>query len=180
MKKLCYHHNNILKLYCESCEEPICNECQFIGPHNNKLHRISNIYDSFKKKFNNITHLVNKNLLSRLDQLTANIQHIEMNIDEIKSVKGQIERDIRTEYSNIIEQLRSEEGKKLAILQYESSILHKEMNKIEDIINVVNDVNYNDSPDMIAFLLKYKQLQETIEICLSKQVKSIFINFRSY
>ena len=61
-----------------------------------------------------------------------------MNIDEIKSVKGQIERDIRTEYSNIIEQLRSEEGKKLAILQYESSILHKEMNKIEDIINVVN------------------------------------------
>src|SRR5690606_15390327 len=139
-------------------EEPICNECQIIGPHNSKLHRISNVFDSFKRKFNHLTHIVNKSLLNKLDQLTSQIQYTELNINEIKTAKNIIERDIRTEYSGIIEGLRSEEGKKLAILQYESSILQKEIIKIEDIINTINDVNYTETPDMIAFLLKYKQI----------------------
>jgi hypothetical protein len=119
---------------------------------------------------------VNKSLLNKLDQQNSQIQYIEYNINEVKGAKNIIERDIRAEYSTIIENLRSEEGKKLAILQYESSILQKEIIKIEDIINAINDVNYTETPDMIAFLLKYKQINESVESCLSKPLKSKFLN----
>jgi hypothetical protein len=117
--------------------------------------------------------MVNKSLLNKLEQLTTEIQYCELNINEIKGVKNTIERDIRTEYSSVIENLRSEEGKKLAILQYESSVLQKEIIKIEDIINTINVVNYSETPDMIAFLLKYKTINESVESCLSKPTKSI-------
>jgi hypothetical protein len=171
LKKLCYHHNTPLKFYCESCEEPICHECQMIGPHNSKLHRISNIFESFRKKFSYINNLVNKSLLGKYDQLTNQIQAIEFIIDEIKTMKNSIEREIRTEYSAMIENLRSAEGKKLAILQYESAILSKDINKIQDIINSINDIQYSDSPDMIGFLIKYKMINENVELCISKPFK---------
>lgn len=171
LKKLCYHHNNQLKFYCESCEEPICHECQMVGPHNNKLHRISSVFESFRKKFNYINNLVQKSLINKLDLMTNQIQSIEFHIEEIKNVRNGIERDIRAEYSQLIENLRGEEGKKLAILQYESSILQKEVNKIHDIVNIVSDISYNESPDMISFLLKYKQINESIELSLSRPFK---------
>ena len=142
-----------------------------VGPHNNKLHRISNVFESFRRKFSYVNNLVQKSLLTKLDQLTNQIQMIEFHIEEVKSVKNNIERDIRTEYSQIIENLRGEEGKKLAILQYDSAILQKEINKVQDIVNIVNDVNMSDSPDMIAFLLRYKQLNETVELSLVKPFK---------
>jgi len=72
----------------------------------------------------------------------------------------------------MIENLRSEEGKKLAILQYESSILQKEINKIHEIVTTINDINYNDNPDMVNFLLKFKHYHESIEESLSKAIKS--------
>ena len=142
-----------------------------IGPHNNKLHRISNIFESFRKKFSYINNLVQKSLVNKLDQLANQIQVIEFTIEDVKNVKNNIEREIRAEYSQMIESLRGEEGKKLAILQYDSAVLQKEMNKIHDIVNIVNEINMSDSPDMIAFLLKYKQLNETIELSLAKAFK---------
>lgn len=142
-----------------------------VGPHNNKLHRISNVFESFRKKFSYVNNLVQKSLISKLDQLTNQIQMIEFHIEEVKNVKNNIERDIRTEYSQMIENLRGEEGKKLAILQYDSAILQKEINKIQDIVNVVTDINMSETPDMIAFLLRYKQLNETVEMSIVRPFK---------
>ena len=74
--------------------------------------------------------------------------------------------------------MRTEEGKKLAILQYESGILQKETNKIHEIITAVNEIGENENPDMVSFLLKYKQYVESVEESLAKPIKSkIFFNF---
>ena len=161
-----------MKFFCESCEEPICQDCHKMGPHNNKLHRITNVIESFRKKFNFVTQLVNLNLAERLEILMNQIQHVEGNMDEVKNTKGDIEREIRTEYSRIIESLRSEEGKKMAILQHESSVIQKEIDKINDIVEAVKEVSFNESPDMIGFLLKFKQIVENIEITLTKPVRN--------
>ncbi len=174
LKKLCYHHNLPLKLYCDSCEEPICHECQVIGPHNNRLHKISNIFESFRKKFNMLNNIVQKNLIFKLDELTNQIGIFEMKIEEIKNNKNSIEREIRSEYSGMIENLRSEEGKKLAILQYESGILQKEINKIHEIISKINEISFSDNPDMVNFLLKFKHYQDSVEESLAKPIKSTY------
>ncbi len=36
-KRNCVHHQKDLVLYCESCEEPICDQCSTLGPHNNQV-----------------------------------------------------------------------------------------------------------------------------------------------
>jgi hypothetical protein len=41
---------------------------------------------------------------------------LDHRIDEIKTVKNVIEKDIRNEYGSIMERLRSGEGVKLAVL----------------------------------------------------------------
>lgn len=106
LKKLCYHHNQPLKFYCESCEEPICLECHHIGPHNNKLHKISNVIDSFRKKFNYINNIIQNNLLEKYDVLITQLQTIDFHTEQIKLAKNEIERGIRAEYTKLIEDLR--------------------------------------------------------------------------
>ncbi len=110
-------------------------------------------------------------MLNKLDILTGNIQKIEHNIEEVKVVKNNIEREIRTEYTSLFDQLKSEEGKKLAVLQFESSLLTNEINNIEDIVHTIGEVNKMEKPDMIEFLLKYKQLNEAVEMNIAKPIR---------
>jgi len=106
LKKFCYLHNDALKYYCESCEEPVCNECNQFGPHNNKLHRVTNLNESFRKRFGQVNMLVSTNLTSKLEQLINQIQYIDHNIEQVKYSKNLIERNIRSDYSNLVETLR--------------------------------------------------------------------------
>ena len=181
LRKLCYHHNYPLKFFCETCEEPICQECQMIGPHNNKLHKISSIFNSFKKKYSYITQLTKSHLMNKYDMTLNQLSYLDYVTDQVKQVKNSIERDIRSEYCEMLEELNSVEGKKLAVINYESSILQKDLTKMQDIINYINDLNNNESPDMISFLLRYKQLNDSIEFAIAKPIKQkIEININDF
>lgn len=35
--RLCSHHGLVLEIYCDSCEEPICQQCIIMGPHNTQV-----------------------------------------------------------------------------------------------------------------------------------------------
>ena len=172
-QKTCYlHSGQSLKLFCESCEEPICHECQMIGPHNNKLHKVVNIIDSYRKKLNYVNLINNKNINNKYNQLMNQIQYLDNISKQIKEVKSSIEKNIRKEYGQMIDNLNSFEGKKLAIINYESSNLQKNLNDISEIINYLNQIILSDQPDMIDFLLKYKQINEKVEDILAKPIKT--------
>lgn len=171
LKKLCYHHNNILDYYCESCNEPICYECQVVGPHNTKLHRISSINESFQKKHTQLVKF-KPSLMNKMTELNYSNNLIEEMISKIKYSKKKIERDIRTQFAAINEKVKSVEGKRLAVLSYESSQLQNQYNAILDIINYVNDISGTESPDILGFLLRYKQILRSIEKIIDKPLKS--------
>jgi hypothetical protein len=40
-EKICIHHGQALMFFCETCEEPICNQCAILGPHNNQVMMIT-------------------------------------------------------------------------------------------------------------------------------------------
>ena len=170
LKKLCYHHNNILDYYCESCNEPICYECQVVGPHNTKLHRISSISDSFKKKYNQLIKY-KPILMNKVTELNYNNNNIDEIISKIKYGKKNIERELRSQFALLSEKVKSVEGKRLAVLSYESSQLQNQYNAILDIINYVNDISSSESPDIIGFLLRYRQIIEQIDKIVDKPVK---------
>ena len=52
--KLCMLHNKPLRYYCETCEELICYDCTVMGPHNTQLHRICNVEEAFRYRFETI------------------------------------------------------------------------------------------------------------------------------
>ena len=58
------------------------------------------------------------------------------------------------------------------MMQSESSILQKDLNRINDVISFVKDINNSETPDMVAFLLRFRKINETVELCLAKQIKS--------
>ena len=62
--------------------------------------------DSFRKRFMHVNNLVSTNLMVKLEQLINQTQYIEYNIDQVKESKNQIERNIRSDYSVLIENLR--------------------------------------------------------------------------
>jgi len=61
----------------------------------------------------------------------------------------------------------------MAALQNESSIIQKEINKINDLISSVREINLHESPDMLSFLVRFRQMSESIESCISKELRRI-------
>ena len=171
-KKLCYNHNSPLKYFCETCEEPICQECQILGPHNGKIHKIISIYDSFNKKYNNLNQIVNKNIKSKYNQSMNQLQYLDYLSDQVKNYKNNIERGIRKDYTEMLDNLNSIEGKKLAVINYDSVVLQKDINMMQEIMSYLNEMNNNENNDLISFLLKYKQINEMVEYILAKPIKT--------
>lgn len=171
INKLCYHHDKPLVLYCETCNETICDECQIIGPHNNKLHRISDIMSSFKKRYYQIVTENRQLLVTKYHQLESGQEHIEEIFEKLRVSKKGIERDLRTQYSALLEKIQGIEGKKVAVLSYESSQLQNQLNSIQDLIIEIKELAGNDSPDMISFLLRYNEINDTIEKIMNRQFK---------
>ena len=180
--KTCFLHiNESIQYFCESCEEPICQKCQMIGPHNNKLHKIVSISDSFKTKFMYINKIANKQLVEKYKSMLKQIKYLENLENEIKNNKNVIEREIRTEYSKHFENLNSICGKKFAVINFESNNLQKDLNNITELVNYINELINNESPDMIGFLLKFKQLNNVIENTLAKPINTKFeINMNDF
>ena len=173
--KTCFlHSNELIQYFCESCEEPICQKCQMIGPHNNKLHKIISLSDSFKNKFIYINKIANKQLVEKYKEMLNQIKYLENLENEIKKNKNKIEREIRTEYSKHFENLNSICGKKFAVINFESNNLQKDLNDLSELVNYINDLINTESPDMIGFLLKFKQLNNMIENILSKPINTNF------
>ena len=145
-----------------------------IGPHNNKLHKIISISDSFKTKFIYLNKIANKQLVEKYKEILKQIKCLENLENEIKKNKNSIEREIRTEYSKYTENLNSVCGKKFAVINFESNNLQKDLNDLTELVNYINDLVNNESPDMISFLLKFKQLNNLIENILSKPINTNF------
>ena len=65
-------------------------------------------------------------------------------MDEIRTVKGVIEKDIRTEYAAIMERLRSAEGVKNAVLQHDIAEVQKDITRIDEILMTMEEIVSGD------------------------------------
>lgn len=172
LKKLCYHHNFPLKYFCESCVEPVCEECKNNGPHNTRLHLIKNLIECYKEKYFKLNEIIKNEFKNKYEHLTKNLNLIENKMNEIENKSFNIEKNIFDLYNNVLEMLKNEKGKKLAILNFESANIQKDLVKYDDLINFVKEIKLNE--DYLDFLLKYKNLNEELENLISKPTKFNF------
>ena len=170
MKKLCYHHQSNLEFFCESCDEAICKQCQIIGPHNTNYHRIIQIREAFNKKYYQLSKM-KPLLMNKLGELNYYNNKVNELTEKVNLAKKDLVRDIRSQYSALSEKIKDVEGKRNAILSFETSQLQLDSNNIQDINNYLSDVQSKKGPTMINFLLQFPQLKSKIERLLEKPLK---------
>jgi len=168
--KLCIHHEQTMTYFCDSCQEPVCNQCTVIGPHNNQLHRLIDLQTAFRTQSQAFNVILHMNLLPKRDQLRAQIYRLDYRVGEIKYVKTCIERDIRTEYEGMLETLTSMQGTKDVILRHDVESLRRDIEKIDEIIEIFS-THTKDSSDPLPFLSKYTYLKDLVQYTLGKDFK---------
>ena len=170
MKKLCYHHQTTLEFFCESCDEAICKQCQIIGPHNTNYHRIIQIKEAFNKKYYQMSKM-KPVLMNKIGELNYYNKKVNELTEKVNISKKELVRDIRAQYTVLSEKIKDIEGKRNAILSFETSQLQYDSNNIQDINNYLSDVQSKKGPPMISFLLQFPQLINKIERLLEKPLK---------
>ena len=182
LKKQCFLHNELLRYFCDSCEELICYDCTVMGPHNTQLHRISALEEAFRSRFDLINRAIHSSIVPKRAQLIAQIVRLDHRIDEVKTLKGVIEKDIRNEYGAVMERLRSADGVKMAVLQHDIAEVQKDITRIDEVLMTMEDIAEGGppgmqqtmgggAPDLVGFLHKYRQINENIEYASTKQFK---------
>ena len=170
LKKLCLHHNQYLGFFCASCDEAICQECQQLGPHNTKYHKIISIKEAFEKKCMKITILIKDKLNYRYEKLNINIKIIEKILEKIINDANEAERDINKYFNSMLCNLKNAKGKRLSVLDFETGFIQKNINELEELKDYVYDVKENND-DLIEFLMKYDQVKNKMEEILDKPKK---------
>lgn len=189
LKLNCYHHNQPLRLFCESCHEPICKQCKKVGPHNTPLHIIGSLFTVYKKFID-----ICKNYLNGpLKEKSYKIEEVMIQIDELlnqnKNKAKEMLHGISLEYENIIENITKIDGNKKAELSFNASELQKDIINIQKILELLNKKNINyfnadnggqkfpleedENDKMINFLLQYKSLVTDIDQIISKPTNKI-------
>jgi len=168
----CVQHKQSLQYYCEACEEPICDECQFSGPHNTELHRVTTAQEAFTSRYKYLSSGTYQILIEKRNQLLAQLSKIDARIAEIKSISEVIGREIKTEYFETLERLNSSEGTKYAILHHEMAEIQKDIKRIDSILDLLDTYLQGDlREDYLGFLMKFKDVHEHIEHVITKQFK---------
>lgn len=137
-----------------------------------KLHQIISLLEAFNSLSTEISQMIKSNLLEKKEILTAQIYRIEYRIEEIRNVKKAIERDVRKEYSETLEKLKSNEGEKVAILEKELADLQEDLNILNDLGMHFIEMSTNNS-DPFYFMLNSRNLYEKMIYLVSKPFKTI-------
>ncbi len=74
--------------------------------------------DAYRLRKFYLVDAIRSNLVDKRDKIIAQLHRLEYRVEEIRFVKNIIERDIRSEYSGILERLKNHEGVKLATLTH--------------------------------------------------------------
>ena len=100
-----------------------------------KLHRILKMTDAYRLRKFYLVEAIRSNLVDKRDKIIAQLHRLEYRVEQIRFVKNIIERDIRSEYSGILERLKNHEGVKLATLTHEVSLVQRQLDTINDLGN---------------------------------------------
>lgn len=55
MKQLrCQQHELPFSLFCDRCDEPVCDQCSVVGPHNSSIHSLSQLPQAYERRVQEI------------------------------------------------------------------------------------------------------------------------------
>ena len=188
-KMQCYHHNQPLRLFCETCHEPICKKKKKMGPHNTPLHKIASLFQVYKKFLDIGKTYINGPLKEKTMKIEELMLQIDNALNDSKSRAKELLRQISAEYEDVLEKINKLDGNKKAELSFNSSEFQKDMLNIQRILETLDQKNLSyysnenggsklsieedENDRMIDFLLQYKTLITEIDQLISKPINKI-------
>jgi len=108
-----------------------------------------------------VSNTVRTSLVSKRDGLVSQLKKVDERIEEVKSNRAAIEREVKKEYNLMIEKLKNQEGTKIAVLVHEMNELQKDIDRIDWVAGHSGElIQANRVRD---FLAGFKDVQQTIE-----------------
>jgi len=136
---LCFHHNLQIKFFCESCQEPICSQCKNFGPHNNFLiHKIYSIFDVYRKYKNNLNFKIKNFVVPKNEKIENILIEINNILNNNKNRANVILKGINNEFKLSEDKIKKENGKKMAVLNFDSSVIQKDIIDIQTILDIID------------------------------------------
>ncbi|XP_070545059.1 E3 ubiquitin-protein ligase TRIM56-like [Ptychodera flava] len=148
------HEENIIKLYCDSCEKPICLECMALD-HRPPEHKHRSLRDFFTDSVKTLKESLEKLRIKETEarestqKVTQNLtEAIERHQEDMKKIQAHTEeiiRKLRDEEKKLLEQVKKyhdAEKKQIECDIDHYEIAEKNIASVCDFINVL--INYGD------------------------------------
>lgn len=78
-----------------------------------------------------VSQMVQTYLIQKREALVDQLKNVDERINEVKSTRNSIEREIKKEYNLIIEKVKNQEGAKVAVLVHEMNELQKDIDRVD-------------------------------------------------
>lgn len=162
--KVCSTHHKELNLYSEANEELLCEECSRSTKYTRFPSKFLKVEEAFRIRLSGLYNVLNNYVLPKKDQISSQKKKVEKCLASVNEKKGEIEKDMKGEFSAMNERLNFSYGSKQAILQHEQKELQIDLDRIQHIINIVE----TSGSDQVTFLQRSGDLKNLIELSLNK------------
>lgn len=162
--KICAMHKKELKLYSDTNEALICEDCAMMPNFTRYPSKNIGVDEAFRVRLSGLYNILNNYVLPKQGQLKGQKGKVEGCLADLKNNKGQIEKDMKGEFSAMNERLNFSYGTKQAVLQHDLKELQLDLDRAEHIINIVE----GSASDQISFLQRSADLRNLIDLVLSK------------
>ena len=161
---VCPFHNKPYSAYSYSRDQLLCADCLLQGVY----HPTVSVEEAHRYKLGQVYNLLNSYVYSKKGKLEELQGSVEERMDEVKTVKMVIERDMRSEFASMNERLNYAGGAKEAALEHYLAGVQGDLDRIQHIITTLDSV----SNDPVEFLRKHAGLRDLCELALAKPVKT--------
>jgi GTP-binding protein EngB required for normal cell division len=112
-----------------------------MGPHNTSLHKVSSLFQAYKKFLETGKNYINGPLKAKTLKLEELMLQIDNALNDSKSKAKELLKQISAEYEDVLEKINKLDGNKKAELSFNSSEFQKDMLNIQRILETLDQKN---------------------------------------
>ncbi|XP_076592588.1 transcription intermediary factor 1-beta isoform X2 [Chaetodon auriga] len=167
------HPSEQLRLYCVTCSQLTCRDCQLMAHISHRYHFVSEVLDSMKKQLQVLVQPVR----AHSDRVRKSLLDMETRIQDIVETQSQMKTELQQSYNFIIERLR----KRMEIILKETKTVYEvELKEIQRRMEELKQLQQNqqsvtemaekaqNTNDLSALLAYGAQIQSQLK-CFPEQ-----------